>query len=359
MDTVTAAIDPVKPDAAIVAQAAAMIRAGGLVAFPTETVYGLGADATNPAAVERIFAAKGRDRDDPLIVHLAGAADLDTVARDVPPLSRLLGEAFWPGPLTIVLPRHSSIAPGVSAGLATVAVRVPRHAVARALIVAAGVPIAAPSANRFMRTSPTTAAHVLGDLDGRVELVLDGGPTEVGVESTVVVVDGDDVRILRPGGVTKEALVEALATLAPDGVVRDGATGQRIGPGMLSRHYAPATTLVLITGARDAVAARLRERLGAERQAGRPVALLGDDDLLAGIDDLSARASLGAAGDTPSHARRLFAAMRDLDASGAAVILAAYSDEGGLAAAVRDRLRRAASEVIEAPTGGQTDATVR
>ena len=205
---VTTLVLPVTPDGdpAAVEQAARLVRAGRLVAFPTETVYGLGADATNTDAVERIFAAKQRPHSDPLIVHLAAAAALPSVVQGVPPLAWALAERFWPGPLTLVLRRAEGIPPVVAAGGPTVGVRVPNHAVARELIARAGVPIAAPSANRFMHTSPTTAAHVLADLDGRVDCVLDAGPCSVGVESTVLDLTRDPPRILRPGGVTFEAL---------------------------------------------------------------------------------------------------------------------------------------------------------
>ncbi|MDG0811741.1 L-threonylcarbamoyladenylate synthase [Cohnella rhizosphaerae] len=219
-------------------EAAAALAAGGVVAFPTETVYGLGADARSEAAAERIFAAKGRPSDNPLIVHLAEAADVDALAAEVSPLERTLMAAFWPGPLTLVLPvRSGAVAARVTAGLDTVAVRVPAHETARRLIAAAGCPVAAPSANRSGRPSPTLARHVRDDLDGRIDGVLDGGPTGVGVESTVVRVLGDDVHILRPGGVTAEQLREAAG-----GAVRIAASD------------AGETDRIAVSGAGDAVA---------------------------------------------------------------------------------------------------------
>ncbi|HEX4932965.1 MAG TPA: L-threonylcarbamoyladenylate synthase, partial [Gemmatimonadaceae bacterium] len=197
--------DPAAFEAAI-AEGGERLRAGGLVAFPTETVYGLGANALSEAAVRRIYAAKGRPSYNPLIVHIADARALDTVARDIPPVARTLADAFWPGPLTLVLPKRPSIPDAVSAGLDTVGVRVPAHPVARALIARAGVPIAAPSANAFTRVSPTTAAHVVAQLGGEVDLVIDGGRTDVGIESTVVDVSGERPVLLRLGGVSREAL---------------------------------------------------------------------------------------------------------------------------------------------------------
>ena len=214
------AVDPTKPDPAGLAEAAQVLVAGGLVAFPTETVYGLGALALDSAAVNRIFAAKERPSTDPVIVHLAGPQDLPRVARSVPPGLEALATTFWPGPLTLIVPRGPAVPDIVTAGGDTVAVRVPAHPVARALLLAATVPIAAPSANRFSRPSPTRAEHVLADLDGRVDLILDAGPTSVGVESTIVDLTHRPARLLRPGGVPVEALREHLPDLRfrlPDG----------------------------------------------------------------------------------------------------------------------------------------------
>src|SRR6266852_9466233 len=199
-------IDAVHPEMAIIERAAALIRAGEVVVFPTETVYGLGADALQTQAVERIFAAKGRPFSDPLIVHIAGERALRDLVSTIPAQVEQLIETFWPGPLTLILPRSPLVPTLVTAGLDTVAVRMPRHPVALALIRAAGTPIAAPSANRFMHVSPTTAQHALADLHGRVPLILDGGPCEVGVESTVLDLCSTVPTILRPGGVSLEAL---------------------------------------------------------------------------------------------------------------------------------------------------------
>ena len=199
-------VDPVHPERAIIEGAAELIREGQLVVFPTETVYGLGADALQPQAVERIFAAKGRPFSDPLIVHVADRSILPTLVADVPPIAHKLMEAFWPGPLTLVLPAGPRIPRLITAGLPTVAIRMPRHPIALALIRVAGSPIAAPSANRFMHVSPTTAQHVLTDLNGQVPLILDGGPCEIGMESTVLDLCSSRATILRPGGVSLEAL---------------------------------------------------------------------------------------------------------------------------------------------------------
>ncbi|HEX6796607.1 MAG TPA: L-threonylcarbamoyladenylate synthase [Ktedonobacterales bacterium] len=355
-------------DAAAIAEAAALLRAGELVAFPTETVYGLGADATSTRAVEGIFTAKERPRSDPLIVHLAAAEELGRVARGVPELAGRLAARFWPGPLTLILPRTETIPPIVAAGGPTVGVRVPAHPVARALIAAAGVPVAAPSANRFMHTSPTTAAHVLADLDGRIDCVLDAGPCAVGVESTVLDVTVTPPRILRPGGVT----LEALRTVAPEiaGPIEAptldagsvGASGGRLpgahsaspsparAPGQMARHYAPRTRLVVFDaqGVRGLAAVR-GEVLAARARGERVGALLPDDEarVLEGEHPGVAVAALGPAGDLAVHTRRLYAALRELDALGLDLIVAHTFSREGLGLALADRLRRAAGGQLQ------------
>jgi L-threonylcarbamoyladenylate synthase len=291
-ETIVLQVDRDGMPAAAIARAAALLRAGGLVAFPTETVYGLGADATAPAAVEGIFRAKQRPHSDPLIVHLAERDLLPFVARDIPDVAWELARRFWPGPLTLVLPRAARIPALVAAGGDTLGVRVPDHAVARALIRASGVPVAAPSANRFMHTSPTTAAHVLADLDGRIDCVLDAGPCAIGVESTVLDLTAGPPRVLRPGGVTLEALralipevrgpAEAAAATAAD-VSGSRAANSVIAhaPGQMERHYAPRTRLIVFDdeGERALDAMRRRARwLGCQspspRSAQRPTCAL-------------------------------------------------------------------------------------
>src|SRR5262249_20285929 len=229
-----------EPESAI-ARAAALLREGLLVAFPTETVYGLGADATNPRAVSAIFAAKERPASDPLIVHIADLEQFASVVAETLPLALRLAERFWPGPLTLVLPRAEGIPLNVTAGGPTVGVRMPSSVVAQKLLRAAGIPVAAPSANRFMRTSPTTAAHVLADLDGRIDCMLDGGPCAVGVESTVLDLTTSRPRILRPGAVTLETLREVAPEI--EGPVGIDAEPIARAPGQMARHYAPRTPL--------------------------------------------------------------------------------------------------------------------
>jgi L-threonylcarbamoyladenylate synthase len=350
------AVDP-EVDAAAIARAAALLRAGELVAFPTETVYGLGADVTNPDAVARIFAAKERPLSDPLIVHLADPSDLERVAMAAPASAERFAARFWPGPLTLVLPRSSSIPPIVTADGETVGVRVPAHPIARALIRAAGVPVAAPSANRFMRTSPTSAAHVLADLDGRIACVLDAGSCAVGVESTVLDLTSTPPRVLRPGGVPLEALRAVLPEIAPP---LAGAAGGKTetaaveavparSPGQLERHYAPRARLeVFDSQGEAALAALIAEARRAIARGERVGALVTDDEAEALAAAGACVVSLGPAGDLAEIARRLYAALRALDAQGVDRIVCHTFGEAGLGLALRDRLRRAAGGQLRA-----------
>jgi L-threonylcarbamoyladenylate synthase len=339
-------------DGDAIEEAARILRSGGLVAFPTETVYGLGADATNPDAVAGIFTAKERPYSDPLIVHLAGANALPQVVAEIPGEALVLAERFWPGPLTLILPRAEAIPPVVAAGGATIGVRVPAHPVALALLRAADVPVAAPSANRFMHTSPTTAEHVLADLDGRIDCVLDAGPTAVGVESTVLDTLARPPRILRPGGVTLETLREVLPDVqgpaAPASPAQATAAHQNeaviaLAPGQLERHYAPRTRLIVFDAAGGVALAAIRAEAEAALARGERVgALLPDDeaDALALPEVTVAR--LGSSDDLPAISRSLYAALRALDAQHLDTILTHTFGMEGLGLALWDRLRRAA-----------------
>ncbi len=340
------------PDACVaaVAEAAALLRAGELVAFPTETVYGLGADATNATAVARIFAAKERPFSDPLIVHIAAQDDLPRVARDIPPVAWELARRFWPGPLTLVLPRSDAIPSIVAAGGNTIGVRLPAHPVAQALIRAAGVPLAAPSANRFMRASPTTADHVLTDLDGRIAAILDAGPCTVGVESSVLDLTSAPPRLLRPGGVTLERLRELLpATLGPAERPAISA-GVALSPGQMDRHYAPRTRLVVYDATGEAGAAAVR--VGARRAvaAAMRVGALVTDVEAAQLVSLGVVVErLGPSASPAEQTRRLYAALRALDTQGCDLLLAHSFEREGLGLALWDRLRRAAGGRLTPP----------
>lgn len=341
-------IDPHDPDPAAIAVAAQALADGRLVAFPTETVYGLGANALDAAAVERIFAAKQRPTTDPLIVHLARAHQLDRVAVDIPPVVHRLAERFWPGPLTLVLRRGPHVPPNVSAGRDTVAVRVPAHPVAHALLAACGAPIAAPSANLFSRPSPTTAQHVLDDLAGRVDIVLDGGPTTIGLESTVIDLTQTPPVLLRPGGVSVEALRALLPDLrVPVAPLITSAAESAAAPGSLLKHYAPHAPLLLLRGDAAAVARFIRTAVSALHVRGRRAGILLPDEELATYPDLNAAVvALGPAHDLRAIGRYLFARLREVDNLGVDVILvqgvADSDDADGLGPAIRDRLFRAA-----------------
>ena len=321
-----------RADAEAVRRAAEVIRAGGLVAFPTETVYGLGADALSAAAVTRIFEAKERPRGNPLIVHLAGIDALDDVAAQVPARVQDAALRFWPGPLTLVLPRGRAVPLMTTGGLETVAVRVPAHPVARALIHAASRAIAAPSANRSGRPSPTCAEHVREDLDGRIELLLDGGPTSVGVESTVLDMTSEPPTLLRPGGVTLEQLEDCLGEIRL--VSSDDEEAASRSPGLRFRHYAPRAPILLIeagTGERAVVS---------WLEAGKSVALMVQRAATAERPRLTVKTMPA---DSEGYARELFGALRELDARGVDAIFVEAIAEEGLGRTVMDRLRRAAS----------------
>jgi L-threonylcarbamoyladenylate synthase len=310
------------------ARAVEILRDGGLVAFPTETVYGLGADAENPAAVRRLYAVKGRPSEHPVIVHLARAAQLDEWGIDVAPAAHALAAACWPGPLTLVVRRAARVPDEVTGGLDTVGLRVPVQPLAHALLDAFGGGLAAPSANRFGRVSPTSADAVRADLGADVDLVLDGGPSAVGVESTIVDCTVDPPRVLRVGGVTAERLAEILgAELAVGGTTR--------APGTLASHYAPHAQVELVAG--DALAARLAEL----EAAGTRVGLLAEREW---VDAAASRTvTLATPRDADEYAHDLYAALRRADELGLEIVVAVPPTEVGIGAAVADRLRRAAA----------------
>jgi L-threonylcarbamoyladenylate synthase len=330
-------------DSSDIATAVDVLRRGGLVAFPTETVYGLGADAGNPEAVSRIFAVKGRPRNHPVIVHLAEATAIKGWAAEVPPDAWALAEAFWPGPLTLILPRAEQVPDAVTGGSSTVGLRVPAQPLALELLEAFGGGIAAPSANRFGRVSPTTAAHVRADLGADVDLVLDGGACAVGVESTIVDLSWGGPRILRLGGISAEALSGALGHPVVVSAVAGGqaASGGGLGsagtvpaPGTLPSHYAPAARVEVV--AAEAVA----ERAAVLLRQGRRVGLLAPRRVEGLPDGLDA---LPPAGSPPAYAKCLYQRLREADRRGLDVLLAVPPPATGIGAAVVDRLRRAAS----------------
>ncbi|CAM4474000.1 L-threonylcarbamoyladenylate synthase [Paenibacillus endophyticus] len=329
------------------AAAAAQLRDGGLIAFPTETVYGLGADARSSFAVGRIFSAKGRPSDNPLIVHIANRQQLDELVLPYPQLASALMDSFWPGPLTIVLPaRPDVLSPLVTAGLASVGIRIPDHRTALALLELAGCPVAAPSANRSGRPSPTLARHVLEDLDGRIDGVVDDGATGVGLESTVVELVGDQmIRILRPGGITLEALRIAAPHATIDSASLEEPEVAPRSPGMKYTHYAPKGELVLVQGAPDAVTAYIHRQVERAASSGERTGVLAFEERLQGYK-ADRVLSLGSEAELETAAHRLYAALRAFDEGSVQRIWSESSSEQGIGAALMNRLAKAAGNRV-------------
>ncbi|AWM42478.1 threonylcarbamoyl-AMP synthase [Gemmata obscuriglobus] len=322
-------VDPTNPESDVIGRAAAVVRSGGLVAFPTETVYGLGANGLSAAAVAGIFEAKGRPSTNPLILHVSDASEVLNVAAAWPATAQTLAARFWPGPLTLVVPKRDSVPNIVTAGGPTVAVRCPNHAVARALIRAAGVPLAAPSANRSTELSPTRAEHVLKGLNGRIAIVLDGGPCSGGLESTVVDVTGEIPRVLRPGLITVPML-EAVCGRVEVGTKSEGVARA---PGQMVKHYSPRTPLVLVDRADEAE----RARAAASR--------LGLRAVVVGFDLPLTAASMYRAMmfEPDQYAADLYAVLHELDNGRYDQIVVEMPPDTPEWAAVRDRLTRAAA----------------
>ncbi len=330
-----------QPTEAALAEAAELLRTGQLVAFPTETVYGLGADALNADAVRAIFAAKGRPADNPLIVHIWDRSQLDALCEPTETALRLM-DRFWPGPLTVLCRKKQAVPEVVTAGLDTVGMRMPSHPVARAMLKAAGVPVAAPSANLSTRPSPTTAAHVLEDMDGRIPLILDGGACDFGVESTVLDASGPVPVILRPGAVTREMVAGLVgACEVADSVMRPLKEGEAApSPGMRHRHYAPKGRLTIYRGSAEAVAQAIRQAYDAEENA----VILALD---AHIPMYGGRRTLSMGATLLDAAHHLFAGLREADHRGYTRLLAEAVSEEAVGLAVMNRMARAAAFDVE------------
>ncbi len=339
---------------AAIEQAAAILRTGGTVAFPTETVYGLGANALDSAAVAKIFAAKQRPGWDPVIVHLAGPAMLPLVVAEIPEEARdrvaRMTAAFWPGPLTLLLPRNAAVPDAVTAGRPLVGVRVPAHPVAHALLAAAAIPVAAPSANSFGRISPTTAAHVAEDLDGRIDAILDSGETTHGLESTVLDPCSEPCVVYRPGIITLDQIREQLRAIGSNAIAFNeklldpaGQPESLPSPGVGLRHYAPRARLVLVDGTGSIQLARFRVEAQYAENMGEKLGLMLPDAFpyqAVSPDALIYR--WGAWANEEELAQRLFAGLRWLDAAGATVIICPLPEARGIGVAMRDRLQKAA-----------------
>ncbi len=331
-------------DPATVETAAEILKNGGLVAIPTETVYGLGANGLNADAVAKIFIAKGRPQDNPLILHVADPGEMERFAHHIPPEAYMLADAFWPGPLTMILPARDIVPKTTTGGLSTVGIRCPDNEVTRAIIRAAGVPVAAPSANNSGKPSTVTAAHVLHDHDGKIDAVVDDGHCRVGVESTIVDLTEKPARLLRPGGITPEALTALLGELTVDESVTAEIDPKKVvkAPGMKYLHYAPKAPVVIISGAREKAADYIRHFY---RPGDRVMCFEEELALYEGCDPLA----YGREDDVATLSAGLFDALRELDRDDIGRVFARCPVGGGLAFAVQNRLKKAAGfHIIDA-----------
>lgn len=340
IETKMVKIDKENPELQKIKAAAQIIRDGGLVAFPTETVYGLGANALSETAAAKIYQAKGRPQDNPLIVHIYDIKQLDDIAENIPPKARILMERFWPGPLTIIFKKKSTVPMGTTGGLDTVAVRMPDNKVALALLRESGVPIAAPSANISGRPSPTCAQHVYEDLAGRIDMILDGGPCSVGVESTVIDVSGDIPLILRPGGLTAEQLKSALGDVRLDPGLAPGERPKS--PGQKYKHYAPKAKVIVFEGLLENQVSSIKEHADNLTGKGVKVGIMCTDQTRK-YYPYNVALSVGDRNRLQTISSNLFSLLRTFDSLGVEVILAESFSSEGLGLAIMNRLRKAAA----------------
>lgn len=346
MNTQIYKIDSKAVDHRKMEEAAQLIRSGELVAFPTETVYGLGADALNPQASKKIYAAKGRPSDNPLIVHIAKFEDLEDIAKKVPQEAKKLADAFWPGPLTMIVDKNEKVPYETTGGMDTVAIRMPDHPVALELIRQSGCLIAAPSANTSGRPSPTLAEHVAEDLGGRIPMILDGGEVGIGIESTIIDLTEKIPMILRPGYITKEMLEAVIGTVQTDpGIIAADSTKKPKAPGMKYRHYAPKANLMLIDGAKCAVVDKINELTDAMHSEGKKVGIIGTDETVASYrGDMVL--SIGAREDEDAIARHLYKLLREFDEADVDVIYSESFATPRIGQAIMNRLLKAAGHQV-------------
>lgn len=327
-------------------EAGEVLRRGGLVAFPTETVYGLGGDALNPESSRKIYAAKGRPSDNPLIVHIARMEDLTPIVRQVPEEAILLARAFWPGPLTMVLPKSERVPCETTGGLQTVAVRMPSHPVARRLILCGGGYVAAPSANLSGRPSPTAAKYVIEDMDGRIDMIIDGGEGDIGLESTIVDLTVSPPQILRPGYITQDMLAAVLGQISVDRTILEADSGQAPrAPGMKYRHYAPKGELTIISGPAGQVTDYINSHAAEDSKQGHKVGVIGTDEALAQYR-ADVVCSLGSRQDEDSIARHLYSILREFDDAQVTRIYSECFESTGLGQAIMNRLLKAAGHKL-------------
>ncbi len=347
--TILLRLDPDHPSKDIILAAADLIKRGGCVAFPTETVYGLGADALNPDAVLGLFVAKERPLDNPPIVHVSQEKEMRRLVKNIPPEAHVLMDCFWPGPLTLIFKR-SAVVPSVTvAGLDTIAIRMPQNRIALGLIENSGCPIAAPSANLAGKPSPTTAQHVMKDLGGRIDAVLDGGPTEVGLESTVVDLTSDPPEILRPGGVSFESLKQRIEKIRVSRFASANEpipNGEARSPGMKHKHYAPNSDMWLVEGELEPVIRKIRELSLQYQQNGKRVGILATEETRSCYGNTAFVKVLGSRCDLLGMAKRLFGILREFDYEDVDVIIGEGLPTEGLGLALMNRLRKAAGHKI-------------
>lgn len=333
-------------DSSVMAEAGRIIKDGGLVAFPTETVYGLGGDALNPESSKKIYAAKGRPSDNPLIVHIYRFEDLRRIVKNVPEKAQKIMDAFWPGPLTIVFEKTDEVPYETTGGLDTVAVRFPIHPTAMAFIEAAGGFVAAPSANLSGRPSPTLAEYVIEDMDSRIEMIIDGGDIPIGLESTIVDVTGEIPMILRPGFVTKEMIEEVVGEVSVDPTILDvNCTARPKAPGMRYRHYAPKADLMIVRGDEDRVADEIRRLLSAAKAEGKRTGVICTDETIGKFDADVVR-SAGSRADMSSVGASLYRILREFDDENVEVAFSESFDGDGFCMAIMNRLVKAAGHRI-------------
>ena len=323
-----------------------MLRAGHLVAFPTETVYGLGGDALNPESSKKIYAAKGRPSDNPLIIHIADIKDLEKIVKEIPQSAYQLADVFWPGPLTMILPKSEEVPYQTTGGLNTVAVRMPSHPVALEFIREAGGYVAAPSANLSGKPSPTKAKYVVQDMDGRIDMIIDGDGVDIGLESTIVDLTGDKPMILRPGYITKEMLDAVLGQVEIDPTLLDSDSKEAPkAPGMRYRHYAPKGELVLVEGSPEAVVSYINEQTSLHRQQGEKTGIIGTTEMTGRYEADSVKIA-GSRDDETAIARQLYTFLREFDDEDVAYMYAESFAGTGMRQAIMNRLLKAAGHKI-------------
>ncbi len=346
MDTEIIRMEEENLDMPAIARAGGVIRSGGLVAFPTETVYGLGGDALNGASSGKIYAAKGRPSDNPLIVHIAGMDALPFIVRRIPGAAYKLAEKYWPGPLTMIFDKADIVPRETTGGLDTVAVRMPSNKIAKALIKASGGYVAAPSANLSGRPSPTLARYVIEDLKGRVDMIIDGGETDIGLESTIIDLTGEEPEILRPGFITKEMLADAVGTVGVDAsIIEDDPGRAPKAPGMKYRHYAPRGSLTVVEGQQAQVVSYINRELLQCRMEGRITGVIATDETMGRYRADSIK-SVGKRQDEVENAKRLFRILREFDDECVEVIFAESFDCFGVGEAIMNRLLKAAGHKV-------------